>query len=214
MSLIAWLWVFTAFALVIAFAAIAICLSYRRRIESIVKDAFDVADLASEKVRLEAEIERCKKSLDENLEELRKIDADRQKQESLRKELAKDLQNIVSVNKQEVADLTAQKTGLQTETEQYKKSLDENREELRKIDEERQQQELLRKNLDLLSSQVVEEEKKRDEYRKEAEDLGLLMSEKAAQEMERGLSEEQLEYAKDAKLLVKPRIVKKHKLRF
>ncbi len=214
MSLIAWLWVFTAFALVIAFAAIAICLSYRRRIESIVKDAFDVADLASEKVRLEAEIERCKKSLDENREELRKIDTDRQKQESLREELAKDLRNIVSVNKQEVADLTAQKKDLQTETEQYKKSLDENREELRKIDEERQQQELLRKNLDLLSNQVSEEKKKRDEYRKEAEDLRLLMPEKTDQEMERGLSEEQLEYAENAKLLVKPRIVKKHKLRF
>ena len=54
----------------------------------------------------------------------------------------------------------------------------------------------------------------RDEYKKEAEDLGLLMPEKDDQEMEKGLSEEQLENEENAKLLVKPRIVKKHKLRF
>jgi len=39
------------------------------------------------------------------------------------------------------------------------------------------------------------------------------MPEKAAQKVEKGLSEEQLAKAEDAKLLVKPRIVKKHKLR-
>jgi len=87
MSLTAWLWVFTSFALFISFAAIAICLSYRRRIESFIKDAFNVADLGSEKVHLEAEIERCKKTLNENREKLQKIDADRQKRESLRKDL-------------------------------------------------------------------------------------------------------------------------------
>ena len=166
MSSIAWLWVFTALAFVIAVSAIAICLSYRRRIESIIQDALSITDLSSSKASLEMEIEQCEKSLDEKQEELRKFDGERQRHESIRKELVG------------------------------------------------------------LSSQVVEEEKKRDEYKKEAEDLRNTISE-LSQELERlkpdepdqevereGEGEEgQLENEEEAKPLVKLRRVRKHKLR-
>ena len=75
-----------------------------------------------------------------------------------------------------VVDLTAKKQGLEADIEQCMKSLDENREELRKLDVERKQQESLRQELASLSIQVAEEKQKGDEYRKEAEDLQNVIS--------------------------------------
>ena len=124
-----WVWVFTTtFASIISITALAICLSYRRRIESIIEDASSVADLTSQKIRLDAEIERCVQSLDKDREELRKLESERQQQESLRQELAQEkqkvdeyrkeaevLQNAVSGLKQDCDRLNSEKTGLATD---------------------------------------------------------------------------------------------------
>ncbi len=123
-----------------------------------------------------------------------------------------------------LVDLTAKKQGFEADIEQCMKSLDENREELRKFDVERKQQESLREDLASLSSQVAEEEKKRDEYRKEAEDpqnvisalsqdLERLESGKADQEIKSDVVEEELENAEEDKPIVKLRVMRKHKLR-
>lgn len=85
----AWFGVFvTTFGLVIVFVVFAIYLYCRRRMESIIEDASSVVDLAAKKQDLEAQIGQCMKSLDENREELRKLDAERKQQESLRQEVA------------------------------------------------------------------------------------------------------------------------------
>lgn len=161
----AWLGVFVAtYGLVIVFVVLAIYLYSRRRMESIIEGASSVVDLATKKQGLEAEIEQCMKSLDENREELRKLDAERKQQESLRQELAS------------------------------------------------------------LSIQVAEEKQKGDEYRKEAEDLQNVISAlsqdlerlesgKADQEIKSDVVEEELENAEEDKPIVKLRVMRKHKLR-
>lgn len=71
----AWLGVFVImYGLVIVSVVLAIYLYCRRQMESIIKDPSSVVDLAAKKQDLE--------------EELRKLDGERQKQESLREELA------------------------------------------------------------------------------------------------------------------------------
>jgi chromosome segregation ATPase len=123
-----------------------------------------------------------------------------------------------------LVDLTAKKQGLEADIEQCMKSLDENREELRKLDGERKQQESLRQDLASVSSQVAEEEKKRNEYRKEVEDLQTVISAlsqdlerlesgKADQEIKNDVAKEELENAEKDKPIVKLRVVRKHKLR-
>ena len=207
----AWYWVFLILlGLIIFLVVLGTCLYFRRRVESIVREASGVADLSSQKQRLDSEIEQCMKSL-----ELKKLEAEREKQESLKQALAKDLQEVVSAFKGEVADLTGKKQGLDSEIEQCLKTLDETREELRKFDGERQKQISLREDLAELSSQVAEEEKKRDEYRKEAEDLRNDISD-LKQDLG-GLApeaaEEQTGKANGVSPLVKLRRVSKHKLR-
>jgi len=216
----AWLGVFVImYGLVIVSVVLATYFYCRRRMESIIKDASSLVDLTAKKQGLEADIEQCMKSL-----ELKKLEAEGQKQESLREDLAKDLQNVVSAFKQEVTDLTAKKQRLDGEIEQCMKSLDENREEIRKLDGERQKQESLREDLANLSSQVAEEKQKRDEYRKEAEDLQNVISAlsqdverlesgKADQEIKNDVAKEELENAEEDKPIVKLRVVRKHKLR-
>jgi chromosome segregation ATPase len=123
-----------------------------------------------------------------------------------------------------LVDLTAKKQGLEVDIERCMKSLDENREELRKLDGERKQQESLRQDLASVSSQVAEEEKKRNEYRKEVEDLQTVISAlsqdlerlesgKADQEIKNDVAKEESENAEEDKPIVKLRVVKKHKLR-
>jgi chromosome segregation ATPase len=123
-----------------------------------------------------------------------------------------------------LVDLTAKKQGLEADIERCMKSLDENREELRKLDGERKQQESLRQDLASVSSQVAEEEKKRNEYRKEVEDLQTVISAlsqdlerlesgKADQEIKNDVAKEESENAEEDKPIVKLRVVKKHKLR-
>ncbi|MBW2061990.1 MAG: hypothetical protein JRI95_10570 [Deltaproteobacteria bacterium] len=147
-----WLWVFTTMlALFISIAALAVCLSYRRRIESIIEDASSVADLTSKKIRLDAEIDQCvkaldkrreeirelesegkqidaeieqrRKSLDENREELRKLESERQQQESLRQELAR-LADQVAQEKQKVNEYRKEAEDLQRTISDLKQEYD------------------------------------------------------------------------------------------
>jgi Na+-transporting methylmalonyl-CoA/oxaloacetate decarboxylase gamma subunit len=160
----AWFGVFvTTFGLAIVFLVLAIYVYFRRRMGTIIEDASSLVDLTAKKQGLEAEIEQCMKSLDENREELRKLDAERKQQESLRQELAS------------------------------------------------------------LSNQVAEEKQKRDQYRTEVRDVqnvvfafmqdrDWLESRKAYQEIKSDVAEEELRNAEEVKPLVKLRVVRKHKL--
>jgi len=130
-------------ALVISILALVVCLSYRRRIESIIEDASSVADLTSKKILLDTEIEQCRKSLDETREELQKLESERRQQESLREELAnlsdqvaqeklkideyrkesEDLQNTVSDLKQEYDCLNSEKAEMDIDRDMEKEQL-------------------------------------------------------------------------------------------
>ena len=153
MLLPAWLWVLlAASAFVTSVAALATCLSYRRRIESIIKDASSVADLASKKIRFDAELEQCTKSLDENRKELRKLDSERKQQESLKQELANlssqvaeakqkrdeyekeaaDLRDVVSALKEDRDRPESEKEDLEIDGDTSKEPL-ENSEDVRSI---------------------------------------------------------------------------------
>lgn len=111
----AWLGVFVImYGLVIVSVVLAIYLYSRRRMESIIEGASSVVDLAAKKQGLE--------------EELRKLDGERQKQESLREELtslsiqvaqekqkrheyrkeAEDLQNVISALSQDLESLESE----------------------------------------------------------------------------------------------------------
>ena len=164
MLLPVWFWVFlTLFGLVIVLVVSVTCLYFCRRVDSIIKDASSVVDFKDLKQRLDGEIEQSKKSLDENRVELRKLESERRRQESLKQELAN------------------------------------------------------------LSSQVAQEKIKSDEYKKQAEDphdvisarsqdLDRLKSEEASREIERERSEEQLGFENEEEIrpLVKTRRVRKH----
>ena len=119
-----WLWVFTTmFALFISIAALAVCLSYRRRIESIIKDASSVADLTSKKIHLDAEMDQCTKALDKDREELRKLESERQNQESLREELA-NLSDQIVQEKQKVDKYRKEAEDLQETISDFKQKYD------------------------------------------------------------------------------------------
>lgn len=95
----AWLGVFVImYGLVIVFVVLGIYVYCRRRIESIIKDASSVVDLAAKKQGLE--------------EELRKLDAERKQQESLRQEFAS-LSIQVAQEKQKRDEYRKEATDLQ-----------------------------------------------------------------------------------------------------
>ena len=111
----AWLGVFVImYGLVIVSVVLATYFYCRRQMESIIKDASSLVDLTAKKQGLE--------------EELRKLDGERQKQESLREDLAslssqideeekkrdeyrkeaKDLQNVISALSQDLESLESE----------------------------------------------------------------------------------------------------------
>ena len=204
-------WVYaTIFGLAMAFVVFFIFRHYSRRVALIIKDTLSITDLMGQKLRLDSEMEQSWKSLDKNQQKLRKLEEAAQHQESLNRDLANmsgqvareqqrrdeytketsDLQNIVSNLTQNVTDLTAIKQHLDAEIEQYRKSLDENREALQKIQTEYQQHEPMKQDLANLSGQVTQEKQKIDEYRKEAEELQNVIS-TLTQERERLESEKE-----------------------
>lgn len=110
MLLPVWFWVFpTLFGLVTVLVVSGTCLYFRRRVESIIKDASSVVEFKDLKQRLDGEVEQCRRSLDEKratllkLEDekratLRKLESEHQRQSSLKKELA-DLSTQVAQEK-------------------------------------------------------------------------------------------------------------------
>jgi len=107
------LWIFvTTFSLVIVLLALFIYLWYRSRVKAVGQDASSVADLAAEKDQLEAEIAQCRTWLENNKEDLLKLDAERQQQEVLRQELANQ-QTKVAQKEQKAEGLRKEATDLQ-----------------------------------------------------------------------------------------------------
>lgn len=107
------LWaIITGISLIVVLLALGIYLWYRRRVEAVVSDASKVAELAAKKDQLEAEIEQCRKWLEDNREELLKLDAERRQQELLRQELA-DHSIKLAQEEQKLAEIRKEATDLQ-----------------------------------------------------------------------------------------------------
>lgn len=127
----AWLGVFVImYGLVIVSVVLATYFYCRRQMESIIKDASSLVDLTAKKQGLE--------------EELRKLDGERQKQESLREDLAslssqvaeekqkrheyrkeaEDLQTVISALSQDVERLESRKADLELRNDVAKEELE------------------------------------------------------------------------------------------
>lgn len=102
----------TGISLILVLLACGMYAWYHKRFKAVLKDSEDVADLATKKVRLEAEINQCQDWLKNNREELLKLDAERKQQEELRQELT-NLQIKVAQEQQKVDDLSKESTSLQ-----------------------------------------------------------------------------------------------------
>jgi len=85
---------------------------YSKRFRNAIEDYDDIADLAAKKVQLDAEINQCQKWLDENREELLRLDVERQEQERVRQDLA-NLENQAAQKQQEVDDFRKETNDLQ-----------------------------------------------------------------------------------------------------
>jgi uncharacterized protein with PIN domain len=72
---------------------------------------------------------------------------------------------------EDVEDLAAKKVQLEAEVEQCKKWLDSNREELLRLDVERQEQERVRQDLANLENKAAQKQQEVDDFRKETNDL-------------------------------------------
>jgi len=72
---------------------------------------------------------------------------------------------------EDVEDLAAKKVQLEAEVEQCKKWLDSNREELLRLDVERQEQERVRQDLANLEKKAAQKQQEVDDFRKETNDL-------------------------------------------
>ncbi|MFH1671844.1 MAG: hypothetical protein ABIF87_00215, partial [Pseudomonadota bacterium] len=110
-----------------------------------------------------------------------------------------------------VADLAAEKDQLEAEIAQCRTWLGNNKEDLLKLDAERQQQEMLRQELADQQTKVAQEEQKADELRKEAIDLQNVVSsltkdrdrletEKVDLEKKRDAANEKAKTAEDVKV--------------
>lgn len=102
----------TGISLILVLLACGMYVWYNKRFKAVLKDSEDVADLATKKVRLEAEINQCQDWLNNNREELLKLDAERKQQEELRQELT-NLQIKDAQEQQKVDDLSKESTSLQ-----------------------------------------------------------------------------------------------------
>lgn len=107
------LWAFiTSASILLVLVSIAIYIWYRTRLTAGLKDGSDVADLAAEKVFLEAEVEQARKWLDENKDELLKIEAERKQQENYRADLV-NLQTQFAQEQQKATDIRKETNDLQ-----------------------------------------------------------------------------------------------------
>ena len=126
------IWVIaTAISLLLVLLALGIYLWYRNRVQAVIEDASAVADLSAQRDHLEAEIEQCRKYLENNREELLKLEAERIQQEKDRQELA-NLQTELAQKEQNVNELRREASDLQNVVSSLSK--DRDRLESEKID--------------------------------------------------------------------------------
>lgn len=102
----------TGLSLILVLLACGMYVYYHKRLKAVIGDAKDVADLAAEKERLEAEIKQCQDWLKNNREELLRLDTERKQQEELRQELT-NLETRAAQEQQKVDDLSKESTTLQ-----------------------------------------------------------------------------------------------------
>ena len=102
----------TGLSLILVLLACGMYAWYHNRIKAVIKESENVADLATKKERLEAEINQCHDWLKNNREELLKLDAECKQQEELRQELA-NLQTRAAQEQQKVDELSKESTSLQ-----------------------------------------------------------------------------------------------------
>lgn len=140
----------------------------------------------------------------------------------LRKE-AEEISNKISALRQNLTDLERRRQDLEAEIEREVKSLDGNREELKRLESERRRQESLRQELSRLMEQVGQEEKRRDGYVKESSELQVLVSslndeharlksEIEALRFDRDIEKEVSKDEEGAESIVKRRVTRKHRL--
>ena len=103
----------TGLSLILVMLTCGLYLYFHKRFRSAIKDYEDVADLAAEKVQLEAEIKQCRKWLGENRERLLESDAKIIELNKLEQELAS-LGNKAAQKQQEVNDLRKEASDLQS----------------------------------------------------------------------------------------------------
>lgn len=107
------LWVLTTgISLILVLLACGMYAWYHKRFKAVLNDSKDVADLAAKKEIFEAEIKQCQDWLNNNKEELLRLDAERKQQELLRQELA-NLETRAAQEQQKVDDLSKESTSLQ-----------------------------------------------------------------------------------------------------
>ncbi len=102
----------TGLSLILVMLACGIYVWHRSRLKALVKDGEDAADLAAKKAELEAEVEQCKKWLDENRERLLESDAKIIELNKLEQELAR-LGTEAAQKQQEVDDFRKETNDLQ-----------------------------------------------------------------------------------------------------
>jgi hypothetical protein len=102
----------TGISLILVLLACGMYAWYQKRLKAVLKDAQDVADISARKEILEAEIKQCQDWLNNNKEELLRLDAERKQQELLRQELT-NLETRAAQEQQKVDDLSKESTILQ-----------------------------------------------------------------------------------------------------
>jgi len=152
----------TGLSLILVLLACGIYLWYRNRIKAAVKDSENVADLAAHKIQLESEIEQCVQWLNNNREELLKLDAERQEQERLRQELVT-LQVQTAEEQQKVNDLSKETGDLQHVVSALAQDRDKIDEQLKKIAAEKEEAEKARSEMWGILDRYKTEKNKLDE---------------------------------------------------
>ena len=124
----------TATSLLLVLLALGIYLWYQNRLKAVIVTASSAADLAARKDQLEAEIEQSLRWLENNKEELLKLEAERMQQEKDRQELAS-LQTELAQKEQNVDKLIREASDLQNVVSSLSK--DRDRLESEKVDFEK-----------------------------------------------------------------------------
>lgn len=159
----------TGLSLILVMLACGIYLYFHKRFRYAIKDYEDIADLAAEKVQLEAEIKQCMKWLDENKDRLLESDAKIIELNKLEQELAR-LENQAAQKQQEVDDSRKEANDLQnvvTVLAQDNDRLTEEaktlKEEIKSLEGEKQDFEKANQDMQGVIERYKEERKKFDD---------------------------------------------------